>query len=266
MFNQELISITGLIFTISGLYFAYYQWNKTIKDKRRHLIKILKKHLDCLGPWMSSNNEGYSQELTEEQKFDNANPYKLIYDTAANPLISTTILESISDVPDEIIGEIDQLYYDLIRIKNIQDFKNLIVASQPKLSRQIKIKLDNFIATNKKICFCDFIKTLTKNEFFLINIIIQYGSVLHCQVIGNKDHGARNHWEKIMDWVKEEQILKKDVLFLFITFISFSLVILLLTNSILFGLSNLIIKLLLAVSFTVILSLKNKAIIINNTE
>jgi len=262
MFNQGLISITGLIFTISGLYFAYYQWNKTIKDKRVHLLKILKNQLDCLGPWMGVPGSGYGQELTEEQKFDNINPYKLIYDTAANPLISTTILESISDVSIEIIGEIDQLYYDLIRIKNIQDFKNLIITSQPKLSRQIKIKLDNFIATNKKICFCDFIKNLTKNELFLVNILVQHGAVLHCQVIGNKDHGARNHWGKIMDWIKEEQMFKKDVFFVFITFISSSLVILLLTNNILFGFSNLIIKLLLAVLFTVTLSLKNKTIFI----
>lgn len=50
--------------------------------------------------------------------------------------------------------------------------------------------------------------------------LIHWGTEIHCKVIGNKDHGARQHWDKINSWVDGELKYKIDYTFIFITFIT----------------------------------------------
>ena len=96
--HPELISS---IVTLLGFYFAYFQWFRVNREKRIHLLKLLKIQLDCLGPWVGSSGSGYGQELTESQKFDNINPSKLIFDTGSSPLINSTLLEQMSVLPNQ---------------------------------------------------------------------------------------------------------------------------------------------------------------------
>lgn len=217
MQNFDLLS---LIITTVAFYFAYYTWHRINKEKRIHLLKILKTQLECLGPWMSSDRYGYGNELTENEKFAETNPTKLIYETAREPLAGTLQLESISNVPKHIIGEAYQLYYDLVRIKNIQDFKIGYINSQPLLALKLLKKLRAYKLENSSLCFCDFRKTLKEGEKEMSDTLVHWGTEIHCKVIGNKDRAARQHWEKINTWVDGELKYKFDYSFLIITFIT----------------------------------------------
>lgn len=169
--------------------------------------------------------------LTDEQKFDNANPSKLIYSTVEEPLINTSLIEGFSDIPDEIIGEITQLFYDLRRIKSIQSFRNLLISSNIDMALEIKNDIDLFLANNKDANFDGFLRSYDRKKdrnfkkFMFIKWIVNYAEALHCNIIGNKNHGARQHWEKVNDWLKESLNKENEYNFMFlsVTFFTFIL-------------------------------------------
>lgn len=102
--TSDNLNLFTFIITISGFYLAYYQWFRINREKKIHLLKLLKVQLDCLDPWVDSTGSGYGSDLTKEQKYENANPFKLIYSTGSSPLIDSTLLEQMSEVPEEIIA------------------------------------------------------------------------------------------------------------------------------------------------------------------
>ncbi|KKQ38277.1 MAG: hypothetical protein US54_C0013G0005 [Candidatus Roizmanbacteria bacterium GW2011_GWA2_37_7] len=217
--NITIENLTFLL-TLLALYFAYYQWVKTAREKRNHLLKVLKVQLDCLGPWMGSTGSGYGEELTEEQKFDNANPFKLIYETSSEALITLNMLDNITNVEEETIGELNQLYYDLVRIKNIQAFRNGYILSDIDTSNALAKKIKDYLCNNQIKSFIKFVKTVgEENEKIMLERLVRYGKILHCEVIGNKDRAARQHWEKLQGWVKKELVPKNDYIFNIITFV-----------------------------------------------
>jgi len=248
-----------------GFYFVYFQWFKTNREKKIHILKILKAQLDCLGPWVGSTGSGYGSELTKLQKFDNINPFKLIFNTGSSPLIDSTLLEQVSEVPEEIIGEINQLFYDFKRIESIQNFRNQLVASDVKLSTAIKEKIEN--CKIETTTFEDFLDKLTENERSFVSILLTYGQFLHCNIIGNKHHGARQHWEKVYQWVIEEikQYRKPQFVFIVLTFIIFSLTLFTINSNWKFATDNLSI-ILLSFLFTLLTSIRSRALIINNQK
>lgn len=214
------IDQASFIITLIALYFAYFQWKKTSREKRLHLLKVLKIQLEGLGPWMGTTGSGYGEELNEDQKFDNANPFKLIYETGTEPLININMLDEMNNVPDEIIGELNQLYYDLVRIKNIQNFRSLYITSDIKMSNSLAISIKDYVCKTK--CksmneFCNTIKDM--DEKIMLDRLLHYGKVLHCDVIGNKDRCARQHWEKLYKWVNDQLISKNDTVFIFATYL-----------------------------------------------
>lgn len=217
MDNQQ-INLMTFILTLISFYFAFFQWKKTIREKRIHLLKIIKVQLDCLGPWMGVPGHGYGDDLTEDQKFDNANPYKLIYETASEQLISLNMLDEMNNVSNEIIGELNQLYYDLIRIINIQNFRNTYITSDIKTSNSLSKKLKQYKCENSIISISDFSKSLKENEKIMLERLLHYGKVLHCDVIGNKDRSARQHWEKLYAWANNQLQPQNDLLFIFVTY------------------------------------------------
>lgn len=226
MINSNYLNILSLLITLLGFYFAYFQYFKVTKERKKHLLKVLGGQLDCLGVWVGSDNgNGYGDELTEEQKYGNALPYKVIYNTGSSPLIdSTTILEAMVDVPDFIIGEINQLYYDLKRIESIQNYKNLLTSSDLKLSNAITRKIINYQKENPQLPFHHFLLDAFNNnddlEKRFIEQLVSYGHTLHCEIIGNKNKGACQHWTKIRDWIKDEKKnkIKPDYIFILLTF------------------------------------------------
>ena len=260
MFEENIDKITFFI-TVIGFYFAYYQWFKNRRDKKKHLLKLLKVQLDCLGPWVSSDNEGYGNELTKNQKFNEANPSKLIYQTGSSLLIDSNLLEQMSDVPEEIVGEINQLYYDFKRIESIQKFRNDLVTSDVILSSSILDKLNSY---DKKVTtFESFLHELSKNEMWIVSMLVSYGEVLHCKVIGNKHRGARLHWERTREWVLNElRTYKKPQLdFILITIIILTLLIFALNLYLKFDLVSCFLIIFL---LTLATSISSKAIIVNN--
>lgn len=215
-------TIDGLTFllTLLAFYFAYYQWVKHARERRTHLLKALKVQLDCLGPWLGFPGYGYGDELTEDQKFDNANPYKLIYETASEALVNLNMLDNITNVDEIIIGELNQLYYDLVRIKNINAFRNNYALSAIETSNNISRKLQEYLCKTSMKSLIEFIETLTdEDEKVMVQRLVNYGKVLHCDVIGNKDRSARQHWEKLQHWVVIELNPRDDCPFIVITFI-----------------------------------------------
>ena len=168
--NITIENLTFLL-TLLALYFAYYQWVKTAREKRNHLLKVLKVQLDCLGPWMGSTGSGYGEELTEEQKFDNANPFKLIYETSSEALITLNMLDNITNVEEETIGELNQLYYDLVRIKIIMFVvKNIHYGKVIMLV--IMLYMDGLKEINLNLNFVRFVRLnrLMMRQIYLENI------------------------------------------------------------------------------------------------
>lgn len=184
---------------------------------------ILKSQILCLGPWVGSPGSGYGSELTNIQKFENINPTKLIFNTSASALINLTLLEQISSIPQEILDEINQLNYDFKRIESIQDFKNQIVTSDLKLTTSLRNKINN---SGRNVLFETFLNQLTDKEKNLAEILLNFGSVIHCNVIGNKSHGSRQHWEKIYKWItsEEKKYEEPDYTFIVVSFLSFFLI------------------------------------------
>jgi len=212
-------SLTFLL-TLIGFYFAYFQWIKTTREKRVHLLKVLKVQLDCLGPWIGFEGYGYGEELTLEQKFENANPFKLIYDTASEALINLNMLDSLASVDENIIGELNQLYYDLVRIKNIQNFRNLYIFGDINTSCELARKINEYVCNNKIKSMDEFVKIIkSEREKEMLERLLTYGKVLHCDIIGNKDKSARQHLEKLKNWTQKELIPKDDYVFIMFTFI-----------------------------------------------
>lgn len=214
------INTISFILAVIAFYFTYFQWHKNRNEKRVHLLKILRVQLDCLGAWVSSESIGYGNELTEHEKFDNANPFKFIYETASDPLISTTLLEEVSNVPHNLIGEIGQLYYDLIRIKNLQDIRSKLVFSELTVANNLSSAISTYLSTNNVYSYSQFTNSLKPDEKLLSDRLVSYGEIIHCSVIGNKLHGARQHWDIISDWVNKESIAKISWEFLCITFLA----------------------------------------------
>lgn len=265
IFTSENVNIVTFLITILGFYFAYFQYFKVKKERKRHLLKILDVQLNCLGPWVGSDNgNGYGDELTEEQKYDNALPSKVIYGTGSSPLIDLNILEAMADVPDEIISEIDQLYYDLIKIESIQNYRNLLTSSDLKLSYSVNQKIINYRTANSQLPFHHFLMDLKDKDYLekqLIEQLISYGQTLHCIVIGNKNHGACQHWSKTKEWVKKEKInaLKPDIFFIALTTVIVYISILYVSHLFLLPLNELNIKL-ISVIITIIFSLLSNAV------
>lgn len=265
IFSSDNVNVITLLVTITGFYFAYFQYFKVKKERKRHLLKVLDGQLQCLGPWVGSENgNGYGDELTEEQKYANALPSKVIYNTGSSPLIDLTILESMADVPDEIIGEINQLYYDLIRIESIQNYRNLLTSSDLVLSDFVEQRVLNYRFANPQLPFHHFLLTLKNKDNLkkrFIEQLVSYGKTLHCVVIGNRNHGACQHWTKIKEWIKEEKIneSKPDILFIILTTIIVYISVLCISN--LFILSPNISDIVLISAFIVIIfSLSSNAI------
>ncbi len=208
------------LLTLIALYFTYFQWKKTTREKRIHLLKVLKTQLDCLGPWMGTSGEGYGEELTEDQKFDNANPFKLIYNTASESLISMNSFDEITNVDISIIGELNQLYYDLVRIQNIQNFRNLYITSDIKISKSLAGKLGEYCCNNNYKSMQKFSNTISNTEEqAMLHRLLHYGKVLHCEVIGNKNRAGRQHWEKLNEWASSQLKPSDDWVFVIITFL-----------------------------------------------
>ena len=177
--NINIENLTFLL-TLLALYFAYYQWTKNAREKRNHLLKVLKVQLDCLGPWMGSTGSGYGEELTSDQKFDNANPFKLIYETASEALINLNMLDNITNIDENIIGELNQLYYDLVRIQNINKFRSDYVLSDINTSNSISGKIKDYLCKNRTISMNEFVKTLSdEKEQLMIERLLRYGTILH---------------------------------------------------------------------------------------
>lgn len=266
IFTSENVNIVTLLITILGFYFAYFQYFKVKKERKRHLLKILDVQLDCLGPWVGSDNgNGYGDELTEEQKYNNALPSKIIYGTGSSPLIDLNILESMADVPDEIISEIDQLYYDLIRIESIQNYRNLLTSSDLKLSYSVNQKIFEYRAASPQSPFHHFLMDFKDKDYLekkFIEQLVSYGQTLHCSVIGNRNHGACQHWSKIKEWVKKEKnnALKPDTLFIAITSVVVYVAILYVSHLFLLPLNELNI-ILVSIIITIIFSFLSNAII-----
>lgn len=215
--NPNDINLITLLLTELGLFFAFFQYLRTKKDQTLHLIKILKKQLDVTGCWVGSGS-GYGQELTEEQKYDNANPFKLIYEIDNAPFTQLSTLDGISDVPEEVIGEILQFNQDIMRLRSLQSFRNQIVTSDLSLAFELSTEVRNARCNNVE--FNDFRKEYKKlvkkpgdiydMKFQLLDRLVMYGEVIHCSVIGNPNSGAREHWEKVKKWalLKECEIVK----------------------------------------------------------
>lgn len=266
MLNSDYIKILTLIITLAGFYFAYFQYFKVTKERKRHLLKVLDGQLDCLGAWVGSDNgNGYGDELTEEQKYNNALPSKVIYNTGSSPLIDSTILEAMANVPVSIIGEINRLYYDLKRIESIQNYRNLLTSSDLKLSNSINQKIINYQKANPQSPFHHFLMTLKDKDDDLekrfIEQLVSYGQTLHCTIIGNKNKGACQHWTKIKDWIKNEKKneIKPNYVFIFITFFAAFLTLYLIQNLLIFPV-NISLLILISVLITLIFSLISTAI------
>lgn len=263
MNNYNILDFLTLVITISGFYFAYFQWYKTNRERKFHLLKVLKVQLDCLGPWVGSTGDGYGNDLTEEQKFDNADPSKVVYLTGSTPLIDSTLLEQMSDVPEDIIGEISQLYYDFKRIESIQEYRNLLTSSDIKLSLTIKRKHRD--AIYNLVGYNEFIKLLSKNEKDFVQLLVSYGKTLHCDVIGNKSRSARQHWEKLQEWVKNEMQSYKNPQLTFISLSFISFLGLCYATNLYFSLSiNYVCLFILCLLVTFLTSINSRAIIITN--
>ncbi|HUV47044.1 MAG TPA: hypothetical protein VMW29_02820 [Candidatus Bathyarchaeia archaeon] len=260
---QDNLNIIIFIVTVFGFYFAYFQWFKINREKKIHLLKLLKVQLDCLGPWVGSTGGGYGDNLTKSQKIDNANPFKVIYTTGSSPLIDSTLLEQMSEVPERIIGEINQLHYDFKRIESIQSYRNLLTSSDIKLSTSVRKKSE--ACDWNTTTFENFFTSLPPKEKDFVAILVSYGKALHCDVIGNVNHGARQHWEEIQKWIRGEiaSYKKPQHPFIVLTFVIFSLV-LFVVNSF-WKFSNDIFSIaLLSLLLTALVSISARAIIINN--
>lgn len=260
--NLDDLNLITFIVTLLAFYLAYFQWFTINRQKRLHVLKVLKVQLDCLGPWVGTESDGYETELTKEQKFDNANPFKVIYTTGSSPLIDSTLLEQMSDVKEEIIGEISQLYYDFKRIETIQEYRNQLTSNGIKMSLEVREALDSF--NQSENTFEEFLKKLNEPEKQFVEILERYGKVLHCVVIGNKSHGARQHLEKIYKWLDNELVVykKPQYVFIVVTLVVFLLVLIFLNLR--FQFTNLAVIVLVTLILTSIASFYTKAINMNN--
>ena len=259
--NETFISTLNLIITLLAFYFAYFTWRKNSRDKQTQLIKILEIQLACLGPWMGTTGYGYGDELTEEQKFDNVQPFRYIYKTAVEPLVGITELESISNVPKEIISEIYQLYYDLLRMRYLQSSRDAYVSSDKPLAISVNSKLRQYQAQHKNNDFYKFINSLTKEEQFFAQQLIFLGTEIHCKVIGNKDKCARHHWENIYKWVKSQSELKNDWKFILTTLLTVMTLIFLSPLNVASDTVSMILALIVTIISTVGIAYKNGALI-----
>ena len=168
-----------------------------------------------------------------------------------------------SQVPEEIIGEINQLYYDLKKIESIQDYRNQLASSDLKTALSL---IKNVNSCKKEVTtFKDFLKQLPENEKGLALLLLDYGKILHCQIIGNKGHGARQHWERIYKWVVEEikRYKEPQCTFMIFSFATFSLALFLINDgwklTSLYNLSIFLLTLLL----TILAGIWSKALVIS---
>lgn len=214
--TENLLSNWSLMVAIVAFYFAYFQWESDKRERRSNLIKALQKQLECLGLWVGAE---YGKSLTPAQKLDNSDPYKTIYDTASGQLTNLINYESITNIPENIIGEINELYYDLVRINNIQNLRNTMASSLPHIAFSISKKL-----SSNNSSFNLFYSSLSADEQYYIGIILNLSTNLHCNIIGDKNSGgARTHWGEINHWIELERGLSFDWLFIF--FSSFTILI-----------------------------------------
>lgn len=205
------------VLTLAGLYFAYFQWKSYKAIKRINILKTLKKQLECLGPWMSMDNNGYVGKPKPQELFDNLNPYKWICNTASDLLAQINLIDGLDNIPEKILGEINQLHYDLIRIRDISEYRTDIINSIPEVSLAMNLfwvraskknepkdklaKLDNLIESVRNK---EFRKKLKKQRQLLAGLF----ELTHYYIIGNnikKDaQNARLHHERISKWVDQE--------------------------------------------------------------
>jgi len=170
-----------------------------------------------------------------------------------------------SDVPEKIIGEINQLYYDFKRIESIQSYRNLLTSSDIKLSTSVKKKIES--CDWNITSFENFLAGLTTKERYFVMILISYGKILHCDIIGNMNHGARQHWEEIQKWTQEEitKYKKTQYFFLIVTLIVF-LIIFYVINSYFKLLSDYCLIGFFAIVLTALIGFNSKAIILNKEK
>ena len=55
----------------------------------------------------------------------------------------------------------------------------------------------------------------------MVDKLLDWAKATHCNVIGNKNHRARNHYENILSWVEQEMQKKDDGVFKIFTFAFF---------------------------------------------
>lgn len=202
--NQETNLIIGIV-TIFGFLLAYFQYLKANTEKRRQILTIVKSQLDSMEEWVGV----YENDLTDEQKYDNANPFKLIFEIQNTPLINVSSLEEFSSVPEAIINNISSLNQNISRIKSIQEFRNQIASSDLDLSQEIYNDIEE--SKNKDINFSSFIgkynikkpREKLKKDLIMLRYI-KYGIEIHCKIIGNSTEGMRKDWENTKTWVENE--------------------------------------------------------------
>lgn len=193
-----MIEFVSSLISVIAFYFAFYTWEISTISKRAHVYKILNKQISCLGPWIDTE---YGSTLTEAELFDNANPYKQIYSTALEPLINLTLLESINEMPENIIGEVYELYLDLLRIQNLQEARNLLLNASPTVAENIQRSREQHIKNYGENDWQKFFSSLSGIEQHYLHLYINYSTALHCVVIGNKNRGARQHYDRIKEWL-----------------------------------------------------------------
>jgi len=233
------INIIAILIASSTLSFGVYQYLKNKDSKVKQILRLIYAQLEIFGAWVGTEGRGYGKELTNEEKFDNANPFKLIYEIENNQFIQITLLDELNFVPKDILGKINEFNQNIVRITNIQNFRNQIVVSDIDLSWQIKELLDNYNKQNRNFeVFLQSIKDgkkVPKNKekfnkhkaLRLIDRLIYYGTKIHCDIIGDsKSNGMKEQLEIIKEWTEKElkERNKKSAnslsLFVFITALS----------------------------------------------
>ena len=221
---SDFVSNAGSILTAISILFAYMIWRHEEMTKQSHLKTMIKAHLDSLGPWMSSDRSAHTVEI---DYFEYVRPFRFIYNTAADAFVSLTQLPSVNNMPKYVIGEIVQLYYDLVRIMNIQTLWTEYAMANIKIANSIDSKLEN---VGENISYNEFKNSLSRDEKVMIEKLEKWTNTIHVDIIGN---GARIHWDEIQKWANNPIDLKLKLHEIIFLSIIMAFVLIILSNSLL---------------------------------
>lgn len=208
--NTNDLNILGFAFTNLSLAFAFYIFFKTRYEQRRQFITVLRNQLSCTGPWVSSESPGYTKS-DDTLKFNNSNPFKLIFTMANEPLISLSLLPAFSAIDSRVAGHISEFNQDAIRIKNIQEFKEKFVFSQINLSNDVLKRWKKHESKYNSNNYFKFYDSLSEQEKIFVDRLVRYGDQIHVEIIGHPGHGMRQHWEEINQWTTLEEKRLKSI-------------------------------------------------------